>query len=127
MLCAFDLTHSFFDLQALLVDGYISQTFQSRAAERYFLNLLKSTYVLPHVALSYAGREGCILFVHSVPPYIPATLSSPPGFWLLDRGIVDRGTVTPQRMWSPHSVLDRRQHVQRAQLQMPVFFEREDR
>jgi hypothetical protein len=35
--------------------------------------------------------------------------------------------VIPQKMWTPHSVLDRRQHVQRAQLQMPVFFEGEDR
>ena len=30
-------------------------------------------------------------------------------------------------MWSPHSVLDRRQHVERARLQMPVFFEGEDK
>jgi hypothetical protein len=62
-----------------------------------------------------------------VPPYIPRQLSSPPCFWLLDRGIVDRGTVVPQRMWSPHSSPDRRQHVEKAQLQMPVFFEGEDR
>jgi hypothetical protein len=114
-------------VQTLLVDGYISQTFQSRVAEQYFLNLLKSASVPPHATLSYDGREGYFFFVHSVPPHIPAPLSSPPGSWLLDRGIVNRGTVIPQTMWTPHSDFDRLQHVQKAQLQMPVFFEGEDR
>ena len=119
---SFDLTlFFFFYRQTLLVDGYISQTFRSRAAEHYFLHLLKSASVPPHATLSNAGREGHFFFVHSVPPHIPAPPSSPPRFWLLDRGIVDRGTVVPQKMWNPHSLLDRVQHVQKAQLQMPVF------
>ncbi|KAI9453212.1 hypothetical protein BJY52DRAFT_1123778 [Lactarius psammicola] len=129
LLCvsSFDLTIlSFLDLQTLLVDGYMSRTFRSRTAEQYFLNLLKSTSIPPHATLSYAWREGYFFFIHSVPPHIPAPLSSPPSFWLLDRGIVDRGTVVPQRMWSPHSASDRRRHVEMAQLQMPVFFEGED-
>lgn len=62
-----------------------------------------------------------------MPPYIPHPLSGTPGFWLLDRGIVDMGTVVPQRMWSPHSSLDKQQLVEKAHLQMPIFFEREDR
>ncbi|KAI9433277.1 hypothetical protein H4582DRAFT_2101681 [Lactarius indigo] len=115
------------DVKTLLVDGYISQTFRSRAAEVYFLNLLKSTTVPPHVALSYTWREGYFFFLNSVSRHIPTPLSSPPGICLLDRSIVDRGTVVPQRMWSPHSALDRRRHVERAQLQMPIFFEGEDR
>ncbi|KAF8269724.1 hypothetical protein EI94DRAFT_1724552 [Lactarius quietus] len=114
-------------VQTLLVDGYISQTFRSRAAEQYFLNLLKSTSVPSHATLTYSEWEECSFFVQSVPPHIPALLSSPPRFWLLDRGIVDRGTVVPQRIWSPQSASDRRQHVEKAQLQMPVFFEGEDR
>ena len=117
----------FFDIQTLLVDGYISQTFRSRTAERYFLNLLKSTSVPSHVTLSYSEWEDYFFFVQSVPPHIPRQFSSLPGFWLLDRGIVDMGTVVPQRMWSPHSSLDRRHLVERAQLQMPIFFEGEDR
>ena len=125
---SFELTHySCFYLQTLLVDGYISQTFRSRAAEQYFLNLLKSTSLPSHVTFSSSEWEGYFFFVHSVPPYIPAPLSSPPGFWLLDRGIVNRGTVVPQKMWSPYSAPDRRQHVEKAQLQKPVFFEGEDR
>ncbi|KAH9050275.1 hypothetical protein EDB84DRAFT_1259484 [Lactarius hengduanensis] len=126
-LCAspFDLTHSFRFLQTLLVDGYISRTFRSQAAEQYFLNLLKSSFIPPHTVLSYAGREGCFFFLHSVPSHIPVQHSGPPSCWLLDRGITDRGTVVPQKMWSPHSVPDRIRHVVAAQLQMPVFFEGE--
>jgi hypothetical protein len=37
------------------------------------------------------------------------------------------GTVVPQIMWSPHSVSDRRQYVEMGKLQMPVFFEDNDR
>ena len=122
---SFDLTLSFLFLQTLLVDGYISRTFRSRAAEQYFLNLLKSTSIPLHTILSYAGREGYFFFLHSVPSHISESVqrSSPPGCWLLDRGIVDRRTVVPQRMWSPYSSLDRIRLVETAQLQMPVFFE----
>ena len=101
--------------------------FRSRAAERYFLELLKSTSIPPHATLSYTGREGYIFFVYAVPPHIAARFPNPPDHWLLDRGIVDRGTVVPQKMWSPHSAIERRRYVERAELQMPVFFEDRDR
>src|SRR6266702_7049834 len=120
---AYSSDPSFSAPQTLLIDGYISQTFRSRAAEQYFLNLLKSTSVPPHTALSYPGREGNFFFLHSVPSHIPAQHSSPPGRWLLDRGVVARGTVVPQTMWSPHTATDRRQQVD---LQMPIFFEGTD-
>ncbi|KAI9433290.1 hypothetical protein H4582DRAFT_1988166 [Lactarius indigo] len=110
-------------VQTLLVDGYVSQTFRSRAAEQYFLNLLKSTSVPPSTALSYPGREGSFFFLHSVPSHIPVNHSSPPGRWLLDRGVVTRGTVVPQTLWSPHATLERRQQVD---LQLPIFFESTD-
>jgi hypothetical protein len=121
------LTLLFSAPQTLLVDGYISQTFRSRAAEQYFLELLKSTSFPPHASLSYTGREGYIFFVYSVPTHIAARFPNPPDHWLLDRGIVDRGTVVPQKMWSPHSAVERRRYVERAELQMPVFFEDRDR
>jgi len=113
-------------VQTLLVDGYISQTVRSRAAEQYFLNLLKSTSVPPQAVLSYPKREGNFFFLNSVPSHIPPQQSNnPPGRWLLDRGVVTRGTVVPQTMWSPHSAaaIDRRQQVD---LQMPIFFEGTD-
>ncbi len=45
---------------------------------------------------------------------------------MLDRAVVNddnRGTVVPQGMWSPHTLTDKRQHVEEAVLQLPVFFE----
>ena len=118
---------SFFVPQTLLVDGYISQTFRSRAAEQYFLNLLKSASIPPHATLSCTEKEEVFFFVYSVPPHILVRSHNPPDRWLLDRGVMSRGTVVPQMMWSPRSVVDIRQHVERAKLQMPVFFEDKDR
>ena len=110
----------------LLVDGYISQTFKSRAAEQYFLNLLKCTSTTPYVTWHDTDREEVSFFVHSVPPHIPVLSPKPTDRWLLDRGIIDRGTVVPQTIWSPLSAADIRQYVENAELQMPVFFEDKD-
>ncbi|KAH8998669.1 hypothetical protein EDB92DRAFT_1198774 [Lactarius akahatsu] len=108
----------------LLIDGYLSQTFQSRAAEQYFLNLLKRTSIPSDATLSYT-MEGYFC-VHSVPPHIPTRFPNLPDRWLLDRGIVNSGTVVPQTMWSPRTAADKRQHVEEAELQMPIFFEAKD-
>lgn len=113
-------------LQTLLIDGYISQTFQSQAAEQYFLDLLKSTSIPPYATLYNVEREDYRFFVDSVPPHISALFPNPSNRWLLDRGIVDRGTVVPQKMWSPLSSIDIRRHIETAELQIPVFFEDKD-
>ncbi|KAH9046189.1 hypothetical protein EDB84DRAFT_1265376 [Lactarius hengduanensis] len=115
---------AFFALQTLLIDGYISQTFHSQAAEQYFLDLLRNASIPPHTILSYTRREYGF-FVRSVPPHIPARFSNPPGHWLLDHSIVSNGTVVPQTMWSPAGT-GRRQNVEGAELQMPIFFENKD-
>jgi hypothetical protein len=122
-----DLFPPFFVLQTLLIDGYISQTFQSRAAEQYFLDLLKSTSIPPY-GTYHTKRKVYLFYVHSrlVPPHIPAQFSNPPDLWLLDYGIVNRGTVVPQTMWSPISLIDIRRHIETAELRMPVFFEDKD-
>lgn len=114
-------------IQTLLIDGYISQTFQSRAAEQYFLDLLKSTSIPPY-GTYHTKRKVYLFYVHSrlVPPHIPAQFSNPPDLWLLDYGIVNRGTVVPQTMWSPISLIDIRRHIETAELRMPVFFEDKD-
>ena len=118
---------AFFVLQTLLIDGYISQTFQSRPAEQYFQDLLKRTSIPPYATLyDIEDRKDYRFFVHSVPPHIPAVFPNPPDGWLLDRAIVDRGTVVPQTMWYPRSSIDIRRHVEMAELQMPVFFEDKD-
>ena len=46
--------------------------------------------------------------------------------WLLDYGITQTGTVVTQELWSPQNVNDFRQHVQEAELQMPIFFTQEN-
>jgi hypothetical protein len=108
--------------QTLLVDGYISQTFRSRAAEQYFLNLLKLTAIPTHATSPITWREGYFFFVYSVPPHVPRSLN-PPARWAIDRCIVDGGTIVPQTMWSPGSPVARRLNVEKALLQMPIFFE----
>ena len=40
--------------------------------------------------------------------------------------VVRSGTVVPQTLWIPHTVTDRRQHVEEAPLQMPIFFQHTD-
>ncbi|KAF8269747.1 hypothetical protein EI94DRAFT_1699329 [Lactarius quietus] len=110
-------------VQTLLVDGYISQTFRSRTTEQYLLNLLKSPSLSPYTPSSFPSREGNFFFLHSVPPHIPTQHTNPPGRWLLDRGVVTKGTVVPQTMWSPHAIIDKRQQVD---LQLPIFFEGPD-
>jgi hypothetical protein len=128
--CPSDLTFflSFLVVQTLLIDGYISQTFQSKAAEQYFLDLLKSASIPPYATLYNVKRKDYRFFVHSasVPPHIPALFPNPPDRRLLDRGIMDWGTVVPQTMWSPLSSIDIRRHIERAELQIPVFFEDKD-
>ncbi|KAI9454400.1 hypothetical protein BJY52DRAFT_1152506 [Lactarius psammicola] len=92
----------------LLIDGYIAQTFYSRA-EQYFRGLLKSHSIPSILASSGPGREGHFFLT--------------PDSRVLDRAVVYGGTVVPQTMWSLHPVTDRRQHVEEAALQMPIFFE----
>ncbi|KAI0305643.1 hypothetical protein B0F90DRAFT_1624452, partial [Multifurca ochricompacta] len=108
--------------QTLLVDGYISQSFQPRIAEQYISSLLKSNITPPYITISYPRRDGVFFFVNSAPPYVPKQILNMP-YWLLDRSVVPRGTVVPQTMWYPQTVTDRRQHVEEAELQMPIFFE----
>ncbi|KAH8994081.1 hypothetical protein EDB92DRAFT_1796015, partial [Lactarius akahatsu] len=97
---------------SLLVDGHVSRTFLSRRAEQYFLDLLKTKSIPLIKNLSYPGREGHFFLVG---PFDTPSL--------LDRGVVDKGTVVPQRMWAPHTITDKKQHVEEAVLQMPIFFE----
>jgi len=106
----------------LLVDGYISQCFNSRAAEGYFLRLLKRDTIPMYKVLSLTGLEGHFFVVDSVPPHISV---SPPSELngVLDRSLVAMGTAVPQTMWTPSSVEDRTQYMGEAGLQVPIFFE----
>ena len=113
---------------SLLVDGYISQSFTTQHAERYFACLLKgdNITVCPDLSASVSpGFEGTSFFASSVPRHISLQF---PGQsrWVLDRGVVYRGTVVPQKLWAPHTFTDRRIHVEEAELQLPIFFQCSD-
>ncbi|KAH9176499.1 hypothetical protein EDB89DRAFT_1902839 [Lactarius sanguifluus] len=108
--------------KSLLVDGYVSQTFLPRRAEQYFLDLLKRKCIPPIENVSYPDREGHSFFVGPITRQVLEQPFDAPAL-LLDRAVVDRGTVVPQTMWAPHTVTDKKQHVEEAVLQMPIFFE----
>jgi hypothetical protein len=111
-----------FPPQSLLIDGYISHSFQSRPAQQYILCLLKSDSI-PHIKpSSYPDREGYFFLVGPTALHAQAQPFDTSNR-LLDRALVTRGTVVPQTMWSPNTVTDKRQHVEEAVLQLPIFFE----
>jgi hypothetical protein len=105
----------------ILVDGYISVCFGPQNAERYFVCLLNSN--IP--ASRHSGREGDPFLIAAVPRHI-RDQSPNQNTWILDRMVVRAGTVVPQILWTPHTVTDRRQHVEEASLQMPIFFKHTD-
>ena len=72
--------------------------------------------------LSLPGRESQFFVVQHVPAHIPPPFPDQPG-WVLDRTFVNRGTMVPQTLWLPQTVPDRRQYVELAELQLPIFFE----
>jgi len=112
-------------VQTLLVDGYISQSFNSRAAEEYFFHLLKRNHIPAYRVVSYAGTESCYFVLDSASPH-GQVRPLPESNWVLDRSMMAMGTVVPQAMWSPPSVEDKRWLVGEAELQMPIFFEGPD-
>jgi hypothetical protein len=106
----------------ILVDGYISHCFSPRQAERYFLCLLKSNTTPSCPTLHTPGIESAFFFVHSVPRHISDQFPDQ-SRWVLDRDILNKGTVVPQTLWAPHTLTDQKHHVEQAELQLPVFFQ----
>ena len=112
----------------LLVDGYISRAFYpNRSAELYLSHLLKTSRNLKDLyqTLPAPGGSGLVFVIREA----SRPLRSPPlmwdsgaPLWLLDYVIKDIGTVVPQTLWIPHHRNDIRQHVEEADLQMPIFF-----
>jgi len=91
------------------VDGYISHSFGPKPAERHFSHILKSKAISASYHFGPDGGSFVVVF--------PNQYS-----WVLDRGVMGIGTVIPQNLWVPNTVTDRRQHVEEAGLQMPIFF-----
>jgi hypothetical protein len=76
-------------------------------------------------ASRHAGREGDPFIIASVPPHIRDQFPNQNG-WVLDRMVVRAGTVVPQTLWAPPTDIDRRQHIEKAPLQMPIFLQHTD-
>jgi hypothetical protein len=115
---------------SLLVDGYISQTFNPINAELYFSYLLKTK----SSGLTQLCEIMCLSGTVSFLVQDVATRDPPPpalkdncgrSHWLLDYRIMP-GTVVPQQLWSPQHGNDFKQYVTDAELQMPIFFTQED-
>ena len=106
----------------LLVDGYIPACFGPQSAERYFTCLLKSNTI---PASRHSGSEGDPFLIASVPRHIRDNSPNQTD-WVLDRMVVGGGIVVPQPLWTPHTVTDRRNHVEEAPLQMPIFLQHTD-
>jgi hypothetical protein len=85
-------------------------------------HLLKTRPLPMPNLVSLPGRESQFFVVQHVPGYLPPPFSDQPG-WVLDRTFVNRGTMVPQTLWLPQTVPDRRQYVELAELQLPIFFE----
>ncbi|KAI9464619.1 hypothetical protein BJY52DRAFT_831821 [Lactarius psammicola] len=110
--------------EELLVDGYISTAFYPKSAEEYFSHLLKNKNwkelysIFPSPSGSnmvFVVREASPLL--QPPPFMRGRNGVP-----LDYVIDNIGTVVPQTWWTPHNANDFRQHVEEAELQLPIFF-----
>ena len=94
------------------MDGYISHSFGPPSAEQHFSHILKKNAISASY-LPGAGTDGGSFVVNFLNQYSP----------VLDRCVLKGiGTVIPQVLWTPERVADHRQHVQDAELQLPIFF-----
>ncbi|KAH9166322.1 hypothetical protein EDB89DRAFT_1910744 [Lactarius sanguifluus] len=108
----------------LLVDGYISRAFNPRSAEEYFSHLLKTNNWTELISSSPSGSGMVFLIRGASRPLRPPPFMVRNGvpLWLLDYNIEHTGTVVPQTLWAPYHRNDFKQHVEDADLQLPIFF-----
>ena len=111
----------------LLVDGYISRSFYpNKSAEVYLCRLLK-TKNLRELCQTLPSPSGVVFVVRLdpsrlIPPQPLAWDHTGVPLWVLDYAIKNTGTVVPQTLWTPHNKNDLKQHVEEADLQLPIFF-----
>ena len=85
---------------------------------------MKNKYIFPIETLSLPDRGSRFFLANQITQHvIVQPFDGDTSSRLLDRAVVNKGTVVPQTMWSPHTVTDKRQHVEEAVLQSPIFFE----
>ncbi|THH13455.1 hypothetical protein EW146_g6768 [Bondarzewia mesenterica] len=98
----------------IMIDGYISRTFQPQWADNHFSTLLKTA--LSHYRVYYDTGMRCFFLRRDAlrPGSAPMILD-----YSADTSI---GSLVPQSLWTPHSLTDRRQYVEQAKLEPPTFF-----
>ncbi|KAH9066672.1 hypothetical protein EDB87DRAFT_1553800 [Lactarius vividus] len=108
----------------LLVDGYISRAFKPKSAEEYLSHLLKTNNWKELISPSLSGSSVVFLIRGASRPLRPPPFMvyKDVPLWLLDYTIEHVGTVVPQTLWAPHHTADFKQHVEDADLQLPIFF-----
>ena len=107
----------------ILIDGFIARTFTPQDAHDFFALLLKTPDFLRHHRIVYS--KGIWYFMRNA-SYVQS--SSPAGSTRnpplpLDYSVrTTRGTVIPQRRWTPADEADVHRHVECSALQLPIFF-----
>ncbi|KAI9463777.1 hypothetical protein F5148DRAFT_194849 [Russula earlei] len=107
----------------ILVDGFLAHTFSSHDAHNFLSLLLRTPNFLQHYDLSYS--QGAWYFMPKAPYVQPPSRGIPiqNSPLLIDFSVATtRGTVVPQRRWTPTDEVDVRRHVESAALQLPIFF-----
>ncbi len=107
----------------ILVDGFIARTFTPQDAHDFFALFLRTSDFLQHHRIIYSKG---VWYTMRNAPYVrssslgASTQNSP---LPLDHSVrTTRGTVIPQRRWSPVDEADVRRHVEGGALQPPIFF-----
>ena len=102
-----------------LADGYIPSTFTPHAAASYCSILFKvdssAIQAFRHLDTFYVWNQP------TISTQLPLNVNGRHG-WLLDYHVRPGGSVVPQQIWSPLSQWDWCRYIERARLQMPLFF-----
>ena len=113
-----------YDPAELLVDGFIARTFGSEDANSYLALLLQdpsSKNFLQYYGISHHQGAWYITdnsnLVQGRSPGVPLQIAPP-----LDYVAMAFGTVVPQKRWAPANEADYSYFVEKALLQLPIFF-----
>jgi hypothetical protein len=108
----------------ILRDGYIAHTF-SIFTELFFHSILKTSPQSANVHFSISGWPNSFALPYNTVPHLRSNIVDSYGqpYLLLDFLVVpSHGPVVPQTLWVPRSSRDLAQYVLEAELQLPIFF-----
>ena len=107
----------------ILVDGFIAYTFSPQDAHEFFVLLFKTPdFLRDHRILYSKGVWHAMRNAPCVQSPSPAVSTQNPPLPLDYSVTATRGTVIPQRRWTPADEVDVHRHVECSVLQPPIFF-----